>query len=64
MLIVVYEPCEFCERIEGEEVDICGEPGGVPLGPVERCPDCGRWSCPDCQHERDCCAMEGGPCST
>jgi hypothetical protein len=31
----------------------------VPLGAVTQCPECGRLSCPDCQHERDCCFDPG-----
>ncbi len=52
--------CCFCERKEGA-MNMRFEPlrdeDTMPLGPVEKCPECGRMSCPDCQHERDCCAM-------
>jgi hypothetical protein len=50
--------CEVCGRKEGDEIDLGGDPDGVPLGPVDKCDSCGRWSCPDCQHESDCCWEE------
>jgi hypothetical protein len=56
------EPCSVCGRREGDkELNRWGEPDmnpDVPLGPVTTCPDCGCLSCPDCQHEGDCCEKE------
>lgn len=50
--------CEVCGRKEGDCVDLSGLPDGIPLGPVARCELCGRWACPDCSHESDCCFAE------
>jgi hypothetical protein len=50
--------CEVCGRAEGAAVDLCGDEGGAPLAPLERCDLCGHLVCPDCNHESDCCFME------
>lgn len=50
--------CEVCGRKEGDEVDICGFPDGIPLGPIERCETCRRLVCPDCLNEVVCCFAE------
>lgn len=52
------DECDICGRAEGSELDRCGEPDGVPLGPLERCETCNRLACPDCLHEADCCFAE------
>jgi hypothetical protein len=44
-----------CERLEGDMHDRCGQYDGVPLGRLEKCDWCGKWACPDCLHEADCC---------
>jgi hypothetical protein len=51
--------CSACDRREGDTSDRCGfpDPDGGALGPVERCPTCGRNACPDCAHENDCCFL-------
>ena len=50
--------CEVCGREPGSlltrEIDAC-EIERVPLGPLERCRECGLWACPDCYLEVDCC---------
>lgn len=50
--------CRICGRYAGSTKDRCGEEDGVPLGPIEQCPTCKRWACPDCMHEADCCFVE------
>jgi hypothetical protein len=50
--------CSICSRPEGSTKDRCGNEDGVPLGPVGPCEVCGRLTCPDCQHEADCCFAE------
>lgn len=47
--------CSMCGRKEGSTKDVCGDEDYTPLGPVEKCETCGRWACPDCLHEADCC---------
>ena len=47
--------CDICERVEGSTIDCGGDDDGVPLGPIEFCPSCWQWVCPDCMHESDCC---------
>jgi hypothetical protein len=47
--------CEVCDRLEGSTKDRCNEEDGTPLGAMELCPTCGKWACPDCIHEIDCC---------
>ena len=51
--------CQICGRKEGtlleRDMMTYAEP---PLGPVEKCDTCGRWACPDCMHEADCCFVE------
>jgi hypothetical protein len=47
--------CQICDRLEGSTKDRDDAEDGVPLGPVEKCDACGRWACPDCMHEADCC---------
>ncbi len=62
------QPCEICGRREGEKhLNRHGEPDRIspetPLGPIVKCPLCGRLACPDCYHECLCC--EGAKkCST
>ncbi len=50
--------CQVCNRLEGSTKNMIGEEDGIPLGKVEKCPTCGRWACPDCLHEADCCFVE------
>ena len=50
--------CEICGREEGSTVDRCGVEDGIALGAIEPCETCGRWACPDCLHEADCCFVE------
>jgi len=59
------KPCEVCDRRAGYapfnrfgEPDLCPD---TPLGEVALCPECGRYSCPDCQHERECCELALAP---
>ena len=59
-------PCEVCGRYAGtrDEIDRF-EPSdprhevppldATPLGSVEECSLCGKFACPDCLHESDCC---------
>lgn len=53
--------CEVCGRKAGPApLNPFGEPDlspDVPLGAVTKCPDCGLWSCPDCQAETECCEV-------
>lgn len=46
------------ERMEGSTKDRSGREDGIPLGKIKKCQHCGRWACPDCLHERDCCDAE------
>ncbi len=48
-------PCSVCNRRQGCTKDLGGHEDGIPLGPVTKCDPCGRWACPDCLHEADCC---------
>jgi hypothetical protein len=50
--------CQICDRTEGSTKDRGGDEDGVPLGPVTKCDTCGRWACPDCEAEADCCFVE------
>jgi len=50
--------CAICGRREGETLDRSRQPDGIPLGPVVCCDLCGRWACPDCLTEADCCFVE------
>lgn len=51
--------CEVCGRRAGyAPLNRFGEPDlspDTPLGTVTRCPHCLLMSCPDCQHEGECC---------
>ncbi len=47
--------CQVCGRREGVTVDRCGNEDGLPLGRLEKCVLCGKWACPDCLAEADCC---------
>ena len=47
--------CNVCGRAPGSREP----PGDEPLGPLDKCPLCLRWACPDCLHEAHCCCFEG-----
>ena len=53
--------CQVCGRKEGTTKDRCGQEDGIPLGRLEKCDLCGKWACPDCLHEMDCCFDDEDP---
>ncbi len=47
------ETCEVCRLAEGDTSD-----GLDPLGSMTTCEWCGRWACPVCLCDGDCCFAE------
>ena len=50
--------CDVCQRKPGTTKGRCGEKTDSRLGPLERCPLCKLFACPDCLHEAECCFID------